>query len=224
MLTPKNVCNQTHHGVHHLLKLTIMKKRNLVLSIFILLEWHTIQAQVPLVTYPNGGETFAADTSVLITWSGVPNGDIVGIDYTINNWVNTIWLNTSYASNGSFNWVVPNTPSSQCKVGVFNLNFDGDISDQFFTITGPTSIEETNTPPFVTYPNPIDNQREIKVLSELKLQFKIINLCGQVKQIQVTKENGSYLINLQGVASGLYYLNIENEDGKRTYSKKLILN
>lgn len=95
-----------------------------------------MNSQGPVVVFPNGGQTLTVGSTVTITWSGTPLNTIVGIDYTINNWTTTTWLTTSYSnpSANSYTWVVPNTPGTQCKVGVFDTSFQGDISDNFFTI------------------------------------------------------------------------------------------
>lgn len=94
------------------------------------------QAGPPVVVFPNGGQTLTVGSTVTITWSGTALGTIVGIDYTIDNWVTTTWLNTNFSNPAanSFTWVVPNTPGTQCKVGIFDTSFQGDISDNFFTI------------------------------------------------------------------------------------------
>lgn len=112
-----------------------LKIINLLILIFIQIKL-VGQTGAPVVVFPNGGQTLTVGSTVTITWSGTALGTIVGIDYTIDNWVNTTWLNTNFSnpSTNSFTWVVPNTPGTQCKVGIFDTSFQGDISDNFFTI------------------------------------------------------------------------------------------
>lgn len=118
-------------------------KRIITLLISIIALSHSY-AQGPVVTYPNGGEVFTVGDVIDITWTNSPIGDIVGVDYTIDNWGNTNWLNTNYSNPvaNSYQWTVPNSPGTQCKVGVFNTSFQGDISDGFFTIqvAGATTL------------------------------------------------------------------------------------
>lgn len=117
------------------------RKKNItkIICLMILTFFHAeliCQTGSPVVVFPNGGQTLTVGSTVTITWSGTALGTVVGIDYTIDNWVNTTWLNTNFSNPtaNSFTWVVPNTPGTQCKVGIFDTSFQGDISDNFFTI------------------------------------------------------------------------------------------
>ena len=70
------------------------------------------------LTSPNGGENWIIGNSYNITWSS-SNITNVKIDYTTNsgsNWINII--SSTSASAGSYNWTVPNTPSSQYMVRI----------------------------------------------------------------------------------------------------------
>jgi hypothetical protein len=99
------------------------------------------QLQVITVTSPNGGEIWQSGTTHNITWtsSGINN---VNIAYSYDN--GTSWsliVNGWAASSGSYNWIVPNTPSTECLVKISdasNLSIY-DISDNLFTITGGNS-------------------------------------------------------------------------------------
>ena len=94
------------------------------------------------VTSPNGGETWTAGTSQMITWTS-DNINEVKIEYTTNNgdtW-NTIIENTT--SDGSYTWnPVPNTPTTAARIRVTDaLNgVPDDISDGSFTITGAQEL------------------------------------------------------------------------------------
>ncbi len=200
-----------------------MKKSLTTLSVSLLLLSGQVKAQKPVVVYPNGGETLAAGTTINITWSGVPNGEIVGIDYTTDNWSTTVWLNTNYTSTGSYAWLVPNTPSTQCKVGVFNSSFDGDISDQYFTITGPTALDENVQNPFLAYPNPVDDNRVVTVISAETLQFELFDMTGKQRQVNVEEDKEGYYLNLHDMPSGIYFLKVLIPGTNKIYTKKLII-
>jgi hypothetical protein len=200
-----------------------MKKPIKILAVLLLLLSKTAVCQGPVVVYPNGGETLTAGTTINITWSGVPNGEIVGIDYTIDNWANTIWLTTSYASTGSYAWLVPNTVSTQCKVGVFNSSFAGDISDNFFSITKATALAENEQSPFLTYPNPIDDARLLTVESSEQLRFQLFDGTGQLKEVPVQQESNRYRLNLNDVSTGIYFLQVFVSGAEKSYTKKLLI-
>ncbi len=104
-------------------------------------------SSITLIT-PNGGESLSAGATYQIKWTSdaVTN---VKIDYSTNNGSN--WINVASsvpASSGSYNWVVPNTPSINCKVVISDVSnaLLKDESDSVFTIIPPAvpSIQLTS--------------------------------------------------------------------------------
>ncbi|MCE1187757.1 MAG: T9SS type A sorting domain-containing protein, partial [Ignavibacteria bacterium] len=94
------------------------------------------------VASPNGGENWQGNTTHNITWSSF-NLDVVKIEYTTNNGTNWISIVSGISANqGTYSWVVPNTPGTQCKVRITGMNNTSatDMSDAVFTISpaGPT--------------------------------------------------------------------------------------
>lgn len=99
------------------------------------------QSQAIIVTSPNGFETLQVGTTHNISWtsSGINN---VKIEYSYDNGTNwALIVNGWSASIGSYSWIVPNTPSTQCKVKISDANNPSlyDISDNPFTITSGAS-------------------------------------------------------------------------------------
>jgi uncharacterized protein (TIGR02145 family) len=75
-----------------------------------------------LLKSPKGGESWQIGTTQYITWtlSDVIN---IKIDYTTNN--GTSWINliaSTPTSTGSYQWTIPNTPSTNCKVKINSVN------------------------------------------------------------------------------------------------------
>ena len=73
------------------------------------------------VSAPNGGEDWEVGSAHSITWTS-NNVTNVKIDYSTNN--GTSWINivpSTAASAGSYNWTVPNTPSTNCKVQISDV-------------------------------------------------------------------------------------------------------
>ncbi len=185
----------------------------------------SVGAAQPVVTYPNGGETLLVGSTVNITWTGTPLNAVVGIDYTIDNWTNTIWLNTSYQNPtaNSYTWVVPNTPGSQCKVGVFNTAFQGDVSNNFFTISTSTGVEEDLVEnDLIVFPNPFSLEttlRTDKFLTDATLT--VYNLYGQQVK-QVTNISGeTFTFNRNNLLNGVYFIQLA--EGKKLISIKKIV-
>ena len=92
------------------------------------------------LTAPNGGENWLVNSSYNITWS--PNDPAYQLSYSLdggNNW-------TSIASSANpglstpYTWLIPNLPSTLCKIKVELLDGRTDISDNNFTITLPMTL------------------------------------------------------------------------------------
>jgi hypothetical protein len=91
------------------------------------------------VTSPNGGENWAVGDSHDITWSstGVDGG--VDIDYSIDDGGSWITVVAGTENDGSFTWIVPDTPSSTCLLRVTSTASPDitDCSDSHFAISAP---------------------------------------------------------------------------------------
>ena len=103
---------------------------------------------VPLVTVtaPNGGENWLATSQHNITWTSQIITD-VSIEYSTDNgsnWVSII--SSTPASGGSYNWTVPNTPSTQCLVRISDAGnpSTNDVSDNDFTIAPLITVNSPN--------------------------------------------------------------------------------
>ncbi|MCX6174294.1 MAG: hypothetical protein NTZ27_06050 [Ignavibacteriales bacterium] len=92
------------------------------------------------LTSPVGGEVWEANTSKTITWAadGVTN---VKIEYTTNNGLMWSTIQNSISNTGSYNWAVPSTQSTQCKVKVSDVSGNpSSESPSTFTIKPAASI------------------------------------------------------------------------------------
>lgn len=90
---------------------------------------------------PNGGECYAVGSIASITWESTPV-DSIEIEYTTDN--GTTWYEISdstSASSGSYEWLVPDSASTQCKIKITDKSNASvyDESDGNFEITGETS-------------------------------------------------------------------------------------
>jgi Leucine-rich repeat (LRR) protein len=105
----------------------------------------TIAAQRTLtVTAPNGGENWEAGTSQNITWTSTGSIANVKLEYSTNNGSSWNTITASSANSGSYNWTVPNTPSTTCLVKVSDTAGPAaDTSDGVFTISAERTITVT---------------------------------------------------------------------------------
>jgi bacillopeptidase F len=95
---------------------------------------------VVTVTAPNGGEVLAVGSSYTITWTATDNVGVTNtiIYYSYDGGVNYELIADIPGNPESYDWTVPNTPSTQClvRVDAFDAaaNEDSDVSDAYFTI------------------------------------------------------------------------------------------
>ncbi|RJP62245.1 MAG: M6 family metalloprotease domain-containing protein [Ignavibacteriales bacterium] len=97
----------------------------------------TIYQPMLTLTTPNGGESWVAGSSQNITWTS-SNVSNVKLEYTTNNGTNWITvIESTPAAAGSYNWTIPNTPSTNCKVRLSEIGdpLISDESDNVFTIS-----------------------------------------------------------------------------------------
>ena len=100
------------------------------------------------LTAPNGGESWSIGNNYNITWQGA-NLTNVKIEYTTNNGTNWITITeSSLGSSGLYSWLIPNTPSPNCKVKIQDVTDSDpfDISDAIFTIPSTGKSITLNSP------------------------------------------------------------------------------
>lgn len=95
--------------------------------------------------YPNGGENWVVGNSYSIRWTqtGVTN---VKLEFTTNNGTNwNLIVASTPASTGSYSWIIPNTPSTNCRVKITDVSNSSvtDQSNSSFTISGAPSQSVT---------------------------------------------------------------------------------
>jgi len=85
---------------------------------------------------PNGNEVWYIGVPYEILWSSGDPVEYVSIEYTTDNGDTWTPIATSIINTGSYNWTIPDTPSTQCRVRVWDpTNIDlTDTSSGMFTI------------------------------------------------------------------------------------------
>ncbi|MGB1037759.1 MAG: T9SS type A sorting domain-containing protein [Bacteroidia bacterium] len=82
---------------------------------------------------------------------------------------------------------------------------------------------------FVSYPNPVESSIRVSTAfkDEEQVTIKLANSLGEViKEVKfenVTASESSFLLNLDGMSSGIYILSVYNEDDKNIHSEKIIV-
>jgi hypothetical protein len=161
----------------------------------------------PLVTVPNGGEVWQVSSTHTISWSSL-NIANVKIEYSTD--AGTTWITIITSTNacqGSYSWIVPNTPTTQALVRITDVTNSSvtDVSDALFTISAlppPT--------PTVTLLTP--NGGEIwKVSSTQTITWTSVNVSNVM--LEYSTDNGTFwttIIASVPASSGAYSWNIPN--------------
>lgn len=188
------------------------------------------------ITAPNGGESWVIGTFHQIKWNS-QDIDSVKIEYSIDN--GNVWSVVSpsrLASTGSHNWIIPNTPSTQCLVRISDIDSTAinDVSDNVFTIQNPVSVEDMNSgiPEeynlYQCYPNPFNPSTVIEFelpenVSNAKLT--IYNTMGEKVAELVNTSLGagkySYRWDASNAATGMYIYELRTD--KFIAIKKMVL-
>jgi formylglycine-generating enzyme required for sulfatase activity len=89
------------------------------------------------VTVPNAGENWTVGSADTIRWSSTGSVGDVKIEYSTNGGSTWSSVVTSTSDTGSYPWMVPNSPSTTCRVKVSSVGTPSiyDISDADFTIS-----------------------------------------------------------------------------------------
>jgi hypothetical protein len=120
----------------------VRDKNNATCMVDISDQLFTIAPGTPVITVtsPNTNVTRYVGNTYNITWtSQYVTSNAMKIDYSIDNGVNWIPVAANTPNTGSYSWLVPNTPSTQCLVKVTDLGnpSTNDVSNTTFTIALP---------------------------------------------------------------------------------------
>ncbi|NWG29640.1 MAG: T9SS type A sorting domain-containing protein [Ignavibacteriaceae bacterium] len=191
------------------------------------LSWPTFQ-----ILSPNGGEILISGEDFLITWTNsfLPPQKLwyssdAGINWSI------ITDNIQYPYN-SFIWQVPQLNSDSClvRVGYFPCAYD--VSNNFFSITFPVSVETEKELPTKfslsqNYPNPFNptTNIEFRIADFGFVSLKVYDVLGNeiATLVNEKKPAGEYEVEFDAsnLPSGIYFYQLKA--GSFTETKKMIL-
>ena len=134
------------------------------------------------VLSPNGGEVWHSGTTQKITWVKMSDADQVKIEYSTDNGSTWIVVAENATNTGSYDWLVPDTPSTQCLVRIQNaLTGDPmDTSDDVFEISNEATIT-------ITAPNGGENW---EIGSEQMITWNSAG-AGDSVTIELSRDNGA---------------------------------
>ncbi len=95
------------------------------------------------VTAPNGGEKWGIGSTYAVTWTSSGSVSNVKIEYSTDNGAKWSTIIASTINTGTYNWTVPNKPSTKCKVRISDAadsrpSDTGNSTFSIVTVTNPT--------------------------------------------------------------------------------------
>lgn len=156
----------------------------------------TLEVPTLTVISPNTGESWEGNTNQTITWNSTGVVDDVKLEYSTNNGASWNTIIASTPNSGSYGWLVPNTPSTQCLVKISDVvGSASDASDAVFsivpertlTVTAPNGGEswEGDTLQTVTW-------NSTGSIANVKLEYSIDNGGSWNTVIASVSNSGSY--------------------------------
>ena len=198
--------------------------------------WNFDHQPKVFIISPNGGEVWATNDTVNITWtSEIIN--YVKIELSINNGISWTSVVDSVPSSGIYSWIVDTTiaPSTECLMKITDISDSAvyDESDSVFKIENPISFfEASNNIPIKyqlkqNYPNPFNPFTLIKysIPKNGMVTLKVYDILGKdvMTLVNENQKSGDYSIkvNASNLSTGVYLYRLES--GKYSASKKMIL-
>ncbi|RMZ50182.1 T9SS C-terminal target domain-containing protein, partial [Flavobacteriaceae bacterium PRS1] len=120
-------------------------------------------------------------------------------------------ITTSTTDDGSYDWTIPNDPSSTVTVRISDASDASinDVSDADITILSGLSIDENTIESMRIYPNPTKGMIYIETVDTEKIiSVKLYDLLGKV--IMVSETNNT--VDLKYLPSGIYFIKIKTQN------------
>jgi len=155
------------------------------------------------LTAPNGGETWAEQSSQTITWESSGNvGSTVGLHYSIDGGNTWDEITTSTANNGTHAWTLPNFIETQsaCRIKVSTSQYADDSDDTFTISAEPNTLTLTSPNGGETWPEQstqtITWSHSGDVGDHVSLDYSIDGGANWTEIIASTSNDGSHTWNI----------------------------
>jgi hypothetical protein len=177
------------------------------------------------VDFPNGGETWEVGSNQQISWTSNGNLEEVIVEYSTDHSATWTTILQSAANNGSYNWQVPDTPSTACLVRVSATDADSDttvadVSDDLFSIVPPADPTITVKTPnggehlYIGYAYDITwTSTGLDENAEVTIDYTTNGGNSWTEIIAATPDDGSFQWNVPNQPSGNCLVRIRETDG-----------
>ncbi len=178
-----------------------------------------------LVNQPNGGESIIPGHAYSILWESTNLG-FVKIEYTTNGGMDWQTIVESVAGGiGYYSWIVPNTPSNNCKIRISSADspFISDMSDDTFIIQSTVSVDEHENPGNLTiFPNPVQDKAQISFHLKASANTHVWVSDAHGRKIStLTKAflphgDHQYYFDASGLSAGIYLCHFTTNKSHKT--------
>ena len=194
-------------------------------------DGHAMSHNIVTILSPNGNEVLEAGSTHTIAWVINENTNLlslysVKIEYSTDSGVTWNIIEAAYDTDAStYDWSIPDNPSSLCKVRVTNLNTgsDEDVSDNLFEISSATSVLNKVKNDFIrVIPNPSSGTLFVELPGSDKLNWiRVYNLLGEELYFEEISSVDNFYLHLEKFPEGVYLLK-GDMSGKTIHSKFII--
>ncbi len=166
------------------------------------------------VTSPNGAEVWQGLSSQTITWTNLPSASgQYTLQYSTNNGASYTNIITNITGN-SYNWTVPNIPSTTCLIKVIDYvnTCKFDVSNAVFTITPATPIVLTPNGGEVLYSGVAYNisWNAATYYSTVRIDYSINNGASWINYLTSTSNDGIQNWTIPNVSSTQCLVKVSN--------------
>lgn len=205
-----------------------MKMRFVLLQFGLLLAIHA-NAHVNLIS-PVGGEVFNAGETVNIQWEEVISHNTENWDLFFSGDGGITWnpIELDIAEDSlSYQWVVPDTPTSAGQIRIVMDNVGNDYEDisENFTISSTTSIfEKAEFYNLKVFPNPMTDKAVIIFANpDNEIQSLVLyNTKGQVVRELSSINSDQIIMNRNNLEKGVYFFQLRSKNEIRATGKIII--
>ena len=197
--------------------------------------------EVALTSF-GGGQVVAPGSAAEITWTQSDDIGVVQVDILLSTDSGGSWdhVVASGPLNGSFDWTVPGTPSTTCRLKVICQDSAGNTSESVsgsdFGINSETPVGDLPTSRLAlaqNAPNPFNPRTEIKfsLPGRQTVSLKVYNVEGRLVRTLISgrMDQGVHTAVWSGdddrggrAASGLYFYRLTTDSGVLTRKMTLI--
>ncbi len=102
-----------------------------------------------------------------------------------------------------------------------SVNEEGVILDDFY-VDGTLGTDDFSSENVSIYPNPSKDIFNVKTINIFNFNYQVVDIAGKIVLSNTIKNDTSFTLNLNGFASGMYFLKIEDTSGAQLI-KKIVL-